>query len=141
MSDLDVERLDERDPVVVAAVEAARERPHGNHLRPYAVRGEAPDEIVVVTFGSSTCPAAPRLGRWLESDGQDEPAYLIEIAPQAFGDDLAEEGEPQPCNDDLVATGFRLEIGDVPSEQVAVLFQEMVHLGGVDLPAVAPDGP
>ncbi|WP_069387713.1 hypothetical protein [Cellulosimicrobium cellulans] len=138
MAPLSYTVVPQTDPVYAAVVEASQSRAQGDRSAPYAVRSKASDEIVVVTFGSSTCPSVPRFGLWGDGDALTSAAYHMEIGSAVLGNE-AEDAEVQACTDDLQATVFRVVVGDVPSGDLRVVFRQTIQAGMTVLPATATD--
>ncbi|MTG88414.1 hypothetical protein GJV82_05550 [Cellulosimicrobium sp. BIT-GX5] len=131
---LEAEQVSSDDPVYGAAVEAALARAIGDQQTPYALRSDSIDELVLVTWGSSTCPEVPRSGRWLEADPPYTARFLVEFSSSTFQDTSPDEAFVHACTDDLSPGVFRVAVGDVPAGLLRVEFQEVRRVGGVDVP-------
>lgn len=78
------------------------------------VRGDDPDELVVVTWGSSSCPALPVESIWSTSAMLPPgPASLrVDVSPDVWGD--------VPCTEDYSATASTLTVSNLPEDAFSV---------------------
>ncbi|WP_454043128.1 hypothetical protein [Cellulosimicrobium sp. Marseille-Q8652] len=133
-SELVVTAVDPQDPRHRETVDRAAATTDADDPRPVVLRSDAPEELLVVTRGSSSCPVTPRAARWVGD------TVVLEVA-SFTAEDAEREGTDRVCTDDLAPAVFAVSVPDLPDDPLDVAVERVELVASSELPGRATARP